>query len=60
MKILGGYYSMIKDILVGPLNASFLCKKTHEDKEVLYNRIFHDGTNLIIFLLPFFYFFVIL
>lgn len=51
---------MIKDILVGPLNASFFCKKTHEDKEVLYNRIFHDGTNLIIFLLPFFYFFVIL
>ena len=27
MKILGGYYSMIKDILVGPLNASFFARK---------------------------------
>ena len=51
---------MIKDILVSPLNSSFFYKKSHEDKEVLYKRIFDDGTNLIIFLLPFFYFFVIL
>lgn len=56
MKFLCGYYSMIKDILVGPLNASFFCKKSHEDKEVIYKRIFHDGTNLMLSCYRFFIF----